>query len=36
MAPFYVKDGVLRLLGSVVTMVVAGPGSDCSEGPASG
>jgi hypothetical protein len=36
MAPFYVKGGVLRPPARVVTMVVAGPGSDCSEGPASG
>ena len=28
MAPFYVKEGLLRLLGGVARMGSAGPGSD--------
>ncbi len=36
MAPFYVNEGVLRGCSWVVTMGVAGPGSDFSEVPAPG
>jgi hypothetical protein len=36
MAPFYVKGGSCGPGGRVTTMVAAGPGSDWSEGPASG